>query len=207
MISPRTNIFTGLTPNKFKSSEGDSEDNGLDGNKYMEGDWTEEDDETSVAQERLASPVNLQGKSSLLERHYDLCPPTVEGFCLKAKDWGYLDVEDIHDIDWNTTAFDKLVLPHAYRRLVWAWMNAQLSQSDDIDDVIKGKGKGIIMLLSGELGTGKTLTSEYISEAMKKPLYSTSAGELGDDTSQVERKLGQGSETAGKWRHTFDQVE
>ncbi|KAK7518001.1 uncharacterized protein IWZ02DRAFT_307550 [Phyllosticta citriasiana] len=129
----------------------------------MEGDWTEEDDETSVAQERLASPVNLQGKSSLLERHYDLCPPTVEGFCLKAKDWGYLDVEDIHDIDWNTTAFDKLVLPHAYRRLVWAWMNAQLSQSDDFDDVIKGKGKGIIMLLSGELGTGKTLTSEYSS--------------------------------------------
>ncbi|KAK8428724.1 hypothetical protein IWX49DRAFT_584485 [Phyllosticta citricarpa] len=60
----------------------------------MEGDWTEEDDEISAAQERLASPVNRQGRSSLLERHYDLCTPTVEGFCLKAKDWGYLDVED-----------------------------------------------------------------------------------------------------------------
>jgi len=47
----------------------------------------------------------------------------------------------------------------------------------------------MIMMLDGPPGTGKTLTAEGVAEAMKAPLYTMSAGELGLDTRQVEKKL------------------
>ncbi|ETS81506.1 hypothetical protein PFICI_06508 [Pestalotiopsis fici W106-1] len=111
----------------------------------------------------------------------------------------YFYVDQIRDIIWNQGAFDQLVLPHDYKQIIHAFVDAQLSHVDDFDDVIKGKGKGIIMLLSGEPGTGKTLTSESVAEAMEKPLYSMSAGELGDDADVVEQNLHRVLELAAKW--------
>ncbi|KAI8945343.1 P-loop containing nucleoside triphosphate hydrolase protein [Xylaria longipes] len=126
----------------------------------------------------------------LSENHYALCSPIVKGFCLKAKDW---------DIIWNGDVFKHLVLPEDYKRIVWAFVDSQLSRSDDFDDVVRGKGRGIIMLLSGEPGTGKTLTSESVAETMKKPLYSMSAGELGDAAGDVETNLRRVLELSAKW--------
>ena len=51
----------------------------------------------------------------------------------------------------------------------------------------------MIMMLDGPPGTGKTLTAEGVAEAMKAPLYTMSAGELGLDTRQVEKKLADAS--------------
>ncbi|KAI1427000.1 P-loop containing nucleoside triphosphate hydrolase protein [Xylaria sp. FL1777] len=124
----------------------------------------------------------------LSEKHYALCSHIVKGFCLKAKDW-----------EWNGDVFKHLVLPEDYKRIVWAFVDSQLSRSDDFDDVVRGKGKGIIMLLSGEPGTGKTLTSESVAETMKKPLYSMSAGELGDAAGEVETNLRRVLELSAKW--------
>lgn len=57
------------------------------------------------------------------------------------------------------------------------------------DDVIEGKGRGIIILLCGPPGVGKTLTAESVAEEMKVPLYMMSAGDLGLDPRSVESKL------------------
>lgn len=57
----------------------------------------------------------------------------------------------------------------------------------------------MIMLLSGEPGTGKTLTSESVSEAMRKPLYSMSAGELGLTAEEVEQNLSRVLQLSKKW--------
>ncbi|KAF7137091.1 hypothetical protein CNMCM5793_007104 [Aspergillus hiratsukae] len=46
------------------------------------------------------------------------------------------------------------------------------------DDVIKGKGRGINILLHGPTGVGKTFTVEATAEWFKLPLYSISAAEL-----------------------------
>ncbi|EEU39866.1 uncharacterized protein NECHADRAFT_39197 [Fusarium vanettenii 77-13-4] len=137
---------------------------------------------------------------NLAEKYYHLCTHVVRGFCLKAKDWGYLDINLIEDIVWSNTAFDQLVLPHDYKRIIRAFVHAQISGLDNFDDVIKGKGRGIIMLLSGEPGTGKTLTSESVAETMHKPLYGMSAGELGDDADEVEENLNRILELSTKWK-------
>ena len=88
-----------------------------------------------------------------------------------------LYVDNVFEISWNEEAFERLVLPHDYKRLIRGFVHVQLNSKDAFDDVMKGKGKhhsstsfeeswliklgqGIIMLLSGEPGTGKTLTVE-----------------------------------------------
>jgi len=40
------------------------------------------------------------------------------------------------------------------------FVESQVETKNTFDDVIQGKGKGIIMLLSGPPGVGKTLTAE-----------------------------------------------
>jgi SpoVK/Ycf46/Vps4 family AAA+-type ATPase len=60
----------------------------------------------------------------------------------------------------------------------------------DIDnDIINAKGGGIIFLLHGPPGVGKTLTAEATSETLKKPLYSVNVGELGTDLEKLEYRL------------------
>ncbi|KAJ3579557.1 hypothetical protein NPX13_g1008 [Xylaria arbuscula] len=109
------------------------------------------------------------------------------------------NVDMVDDIKWDGHAFDHLVLEEDYKRIIWALVNSKLSHSDDFDDVVKGKGRGIIMLLSGEPGTGKTLTSETVAESMKKPLYSISASDLGDAAADVETNLRRILELSAKW--------
>lgn len=61
--------------------------------------------------------------------------------------------------------------------------------AESIDDVIQGKGKGLVAVLHGPPGTGKTLTAEGISELLKCPLYMVSAGDLGTDSRYLEAEL------------------
>lgn len=65
--------------------------------------------------------------------------------------------------------------------------------------MIEGKGKGIIILLSGPPGVGKTLTAESVAEEMKVPLYIMAAGDLGLDPRSVETKLQDVMSMCSRW--------
>jgi len=68
-----------------------------------------------------------------------------------------------------------------------------------IDDVVQGKGKGLVSVLHGPPGTGKTLTAEGISELLRCPLYMVSAGELGTDPGKLEFELQKILDIAHSW--------
>lgn len=68
------------------------------------------------------------------------------------------------------------------------------------DDFITNKGKGMILLLSGPPGVGKTLTAEAVSETMKVPLFMMSAGDLGVRPDEVETNLENVLEMVAKWK-------
>jgi hypothetical protein len=55
----------------------------------------------------------------------------------------------IGDIQWNTSAFDDLVLPEAQKDMVLALAETQTGVLDGLsfDDVVEGKGQGLNMLL------------------------------------------------------------
>lgn len=106
------------------------------------------------------------------------------------------------DIVWNSRAFDSLVLPPAQQDLkkpILAFTNARSKQLGAFHDVVQGKGRGIITLLSGPPGVGKTLTAESVAEALKVPLYVLSAGDLRTNAVGVEEKLKDVLSIVPKW--------
>lgn len=97
-------------------------------------------------------------------------------------------VEHISDIAWNVESFNHLVLCHTKKELVQALI-ASHSRSDKSADVIEGKGNGLILLLHGGPGTGKTLTAESVAELTHRPLYRVTCGDIGTNAEKVEGYL------------------
>ncbi|RYO18687.1 hypothetical protein AA0111_g10599 [Alternaria arborescens] len=128
-----------------------------------------------------------------------ICSPLLRGYSLKNKLWLNFFVNCVKDIEWQTDAFDRLVLPKNQKELILGFTESQRKFRDTFDDVIEGKGKGMIILLCGPPGVGKTLTSESVAEEMKVPLYMMSAGDLGFDHRKLEGKLQDILEMCSRW--------
>jgi SpoVK/Ycf46/Vps4 family AAA+-type ATPase len=56
-------------------------------------------------------------------------------------------------------------------------------------DIVHGKSDGLVILLHGGPGTGKTLTAESVAEHLGKPLYHVSLAEIGDDPHNAAKYL------------------
>jgi hypothetical protein len=129
-----------------------------------------------------------------------LTSPVILGFSFSEKLWVEFTISGIHDITYNENAFNALVLPDNQKSIVRALVESHKSHGrKTIDDVVQGKGKGLVAVLHGPPGTGKTLTAEGISELLKCPLYMVSAGELGTDPGKLELQLQQILDIAHSW--------
>ncbi|KAK3314264.1 hypothetical protein B0H66DRAFT_568105 [Apodospora peruviana] len=153
-------------------------------------------------------PTELRKDTILTPLQTMLLPPGIHGFLLGEKKWVHLLVDRIRPISWNKEAFEKLVLPPRIKNLVKALVTVRAgtattsnpnhpststSNSSQLsgkrDDIIGGKGSGLIMLLHGGPGTGKTLTAESVAELAEMPLYSVTCGDIGTKPDAVEKYL------------------
>ncbi|XXG95191.1 Calcium channel yvc1 [Hypoxylon texense] len=124
------------------------------------------------------------------DEEYLIASPVVLGFAFAEKLWLEFTVSGIKEITWNEHAYDSLVLQPNTKEIVKALVEShKYHPAESIDDVIQGKGKGLVAVLHGPPGTGKTLTAEGISELLKCPLYMVSAGDLGTDSRYLEAEL------------------
>ncbi|KAH7186068.1 uncharacterized protein B0J16DRAFT_372781 [Fusarium flagelliforme] len=145
----------------------------------------------------------------LNEKQLLLCNSKVKAYPLQTKTWGGIEVDHITNIAWNDDAFANLVLPSGYKSLVTCFVEGQARHTSDFDDIIQGKGLGVVILLVGTPGTGKTLTAETVADNTRKPLYVLSAGELGNEAEEVERRLDKVLRLAEKWNAVllFDECD
>ncbi|KAE9374968.1 hypothetical protein N431DRAFT_438325 [Stipitochalara longipes BDJ] len=103
------------------------------------------------------------------------------------------------------TAFDQLVLPEGHKKIVLSLIaqHFQEKRSRKIEneetDIVRGKGKGLIILLHGAPGVGKTTTAEGVAQVFNKPLFQITCGDLGDDASKVETALERHFFLANRW--------
>lgn len=128
-------------------------------------------------------------RDSITEEQLAICTPIVFGYCFGVKQWGGFALDRCSDVTWQNDAFQQLVLAQSRKSLVHSLVRQHKARKDTFDDVVQGKGKGLIGLLSGKPGSGKTLTAESISQLTRQPLYTVSAGELGEKPQEVDEKL------------------
>ena len=117
-----------------------------------------------------------------------LFPPSIKGYNLRRKKWYEISVDYISDVTWNREAFRTLVVESKAKDLIQALVTSQL-ETEKSTDLIAGKGNGLILLLHGGPGTGKTLTAESVAEIAEKPLYRVTCGDVGTKAEEVEKYL------------------
>ncbi|KAK7921610.1 Vacuolar protein sorting-associated protein 4B [Apiospora marii] len=139
-----------------------------------------------------------------------LMSPTTVAYHLKEKIWAVspaiVSIDGLSPTSWNDAAFDQLVLPESTKDIVRTFVETHKTTQALGCDFVAGKGKGLVILLSGPTGTGKTLTVEsvvlsntQVSDKVKKPLYHLQAGKLGSKPSTVSSSLQKAYRMCEEW--------
>jgi hypothetical protein len=95
-------------------------------------------------------------------------------------------VSRLEEYVYDKTLRDKLVLPDTQRELIEILVQRDRAE---IQDIVRGKAGGSIVLCSGKPGTGKTLTAEVFAEVMERPLYVVQSAQLGTKVEELEDEL------------------
>ncbi|KAJ5713103.1 uncharacterized protein N7483_010284 [Penicillium malachiteum] len=117
-----------------------------------------------------------------------LLPLNLKGYNLRHKKWFEISADRISDVKWNREAFQSLVMERKSKELVQALVTNQI-ETEKATDLIPGKGNGLILLLHGGPGTGKTLTAESVAEITQKPLNRVTCSNVGTKAEQAEKYL------------------
>lgn len=123
--------------------------------------------------------------------------PYVKVFDLNKHCFSVIHVGNLTEYQYDPLLVDKLVLPSERKDLV-----SMLVAGADValEDIVKGKTGGIIVICTGPPGTGKTLTAEVFSEQVKRPLYCVQCSQLGTDESELEKELRIVLSRAQRWK-------
>ncbi|KAK6508672.1 hypothetical protein TWF506_010751 [Arthrobotrys conoides] len=146
--------------------------------------------QSSLAKETLVDGLGerMKDDSPLEDNQMLVLPPTIYGFHVQEKKWFNLKVDVIQDISWNKMAFESLVIDQSTKDLVVALVSNKIA-AEAGTDLMSNKGNGLIILLHGAPGTGKTLTAGNVAEHAEKPLYRVTTGDVGTDPESVEKYL------------------
>ena len=117
-----------------------------------------------------------------------LCPSYVYGFSFEKKKWCKFFVDSISAVDWKPNALESLILPPQQKRLLQGLVTGH-KFPDKARDEHGLKGKGLVVLLHGSPGSGKTLTAEMTAEHTRRALLNISTGELGSYQYRIEYEL------------------
>lgn len=140
-----------------------------------------------------------------------LLPERVYGFSLLDRKWFAFDISLVEDIKNSNQGFDSLVIPEDHKKIVQALVRhhtkgpritpAEMKETDHefSMDIIRGKGKGLIILLHGVPGVGKTSTAECVAAQTRRPLFPITCGDIGSTAEDVENRLNNYFDMAHKW--------
>jgi SpoVK/Ycf46/Vps4 family AAA+-type ATPase len=122
---------------------------------------------------------------------------------LSARAWGLVLVRELEIVDWNKEAYKKLQIDDEIKTTIYQVVRGHSAHANDFDDFIRGKGRGLVFLLHGPPGCGKTMTAESIADSLRRPLYSVNGGELGTSPTTIQNALEGIFELVSRWDAIF----
>ncbi|KAL8993104.1 MAG: hypothetical protein Q9169_006595, partial [Polycauliona sp. 2 TL-2023] len=137
-----------------------------------------------------------------------LLPNRVYGFVLRSRRWYFLNIDNIRPLERHNDGFESLILPPGVSRLVESLVKTHdprnmppfiSNEPEHHVDLVRGKGKGLIILLHGAPGVGKTSTAECVADYTHRPLFPITCGDIGETSKEVEHNLEQNFSLAHRW--------
>lgn len=112
--------------------------------------------------------------------------PYLQVFDFQGDEFVTCHVNCLTEYEFDVGIQKKLILPETIKKLVTVLIG---TAKEVREDIIAGKTGGVIVMSTGEPGTGKTLTAEVFAEQMKIPIYTVQCSQLGTNSTDLEAKL------------------
>lgn len=122
--------------------------------------------------------------------------PYVKVFNLQTHQFVSIHVCFLVEYEYDEQVIHKLILPEDRKQLIGMLV---AGSSQLMEDIVKGKTGGVIVITVGPPGTGKTLTAQVFSEQIKRPLYEVQCSQLGTDEESLEKQLNSVLTRATRW--------
>ncbi|KAK1473275.1 hypothetical protein CCUS01_17196 [Colletotrichum cuscutae] len=162
-----------------------------------------------------SQPVEVYGRESPEGDEILLLPNRVFAFVLRTRQWaciplgsGSLDTQghSLTRMGEDKKVWDYLQIDDSHRTIIKSLMATHFRKKKSERrqfDIIQDKGKGLIVLLHGVPGVGKTSTAVWIAETVaayyNKPLLPITCGDLGMTPTEVESNLQNAFQMAQAW--------
>ncbi|KAI5803959.1 hypothetical protein DFH27DRAFT_481046 [Peziza echinospora] len=166
---------------------------------------------------RPSEDLQADSEGQMVEDEFLVMSYRVLAFVLRSCKWAQLDLtymtyENMQPRSSARCAFDRLELPEGHREMIKSLVTqhfrdkqANVGRPHEQTDLIRGKGKGLILLLHGAPGVGKTTTAEGAAELFQRPLFhiksrlTNGIGDLGTTAKEVEAELEKNFSLASRW--------
>ncbi|KAJ4195337.1 hypothetical protein NW767_009651 [Fusarium falciforme] len=169
------------------------------------------DSDNFIVDPDIKPPESRDAKHQLTGEDLALLPSRMFVYSLRNRKFINADIQNLKPSEVMSDPFSDLKIEESHKRLIRSvvqdhfdkkLMQRQL-RARDIEpleqDFIRGKGKGLVILLHGAPGVGKTATAEAVASAHRKPLFPITCGDLGVDPRQVESTLSEIFRLANLW--------
>lgn len=158
-------------------------------------------DDILKANDSLAIPESLD----LSEDNLLILSGHAFGFILRTRKWACFPLDKLREVKPSKKGFEDLQLrDKEYKRIIKALVRTHLGhkpkrETDSGVDLVAGKGEGLVILLHGSPGVGKTSTAECIADYTGKPLLPITSGDLGVRADTVQDILDENFQLAEAW--------
>ncbi|KAI8961503.1 hypothetical protein F5Y11DRAFT_224951 [Daldinia sp. FL1419] len=169
--------------------------------------------DTFLRQRTKGSRTHEMNPEALVLREDDLVllPKRMFAYALRERRFVPVDINFLKPIRREQGVFENLKILKDYkdivRGLVASHFQKKTLEKRYVDmategpsqDLIQNKGRGLVVLLHGVPGVGKTATAEAVAMEYRKPLFVITCGDLGLTPSQVEYSLNNVFRLANLW--------
>ncbi|EHK41290.1 hypothetical protein TRIATDRAFT_162337, partial [Trichoderma atroviride IMI 206040] len=147
-----------------------------------------------------AGPHDIEdGRGNIIRSASLVLPHRFFAYVLRDRRFASVDVMTMEKIPPQESIFDDLEIDHKNKQMVKSLVASHFEKRElqkarpglgsMNQDLIRGKGLGLFILLHGVPGVGKTATAEAVAQANGKPLFTITCGDLGFTPKEVEEEL------------------